>query len=268
MRSLSARTSVRCTTWSSTRSARSPSTASALFAGSDQGGLPALGRDCLPDRNLQAQRHRSPGLLGQHPHPADQPPPRQPDRPAHALGICPSQPCGLRTALTSLGLLGTAELTDGPPRVGSAPQRCRRGEPARTAPLSATACPPTARRPPSTTASIAGPGAGRGSGCWRRWWRPAASARASPSTASTSRRTARQRAERGARAQAVGPSRGGRTTKLHLINDLHFQALDTNKAELEIGEATTVTRIGTCTRWKLWDEPRRSPCSRYRKETT
>jgi transposase len=36
----------------------------------------------------------------------------------------------------------------------------------------------------------------------------------------TSRRTARRRAVKGARAQAIGPSRGGQTTKIHALVDV------------------------------------------------
>ena len=52
-------------------------------------GRRSLGRDRLTDRDLQAQCGRSPGLPGQHPHPADQPPSRKPNRSAHALGLRP-----------------------------------------------------------------------------------------------------------------------------------------------------------------------------------
>ena len=40
-----------------------------------------------------------------------------------------------------------------------------------------------------------------------------------PSTARRSRRTARRRAEKGAFGQAIGRSRGGRTTKIHALTD-------------------------------------------------
>jgi hypothetical protein len=40
-----------------------------------------------------------------------------------------------------------------------------------------------------------------------------------PSTARQPRRTVRRRAEKGAEAQTIGRSRGGRTTKIHAIVD-------------------------------------------------
>ena len=51
------------------------------------------------DRDLQAQRGRPPGLSRRRPQPPRQPTSRQPNRPAHALGL--RQPSGLKTALTS-----------------------------------------------------------------------------------------------------------------------------------------------------------------------
>ncbi len=60
----------------------------------------STGGDRLADRDLQAQRGRSPGLPRRCPQPPRQPPPRQPDRPAHALGLRQSR--GLKTALTDI----------------------------------------------------------------------------------------------------------------------------------------------------------------------
>jgi transposase len=58
----------------------------ALLEGLDWKRVP-LGRDRVDDRDLQ--RGRSRGLPRRRLDPAGQPPPRQPDRPAHALGPTP-----------------------------------------------------------------------------------------------------------------------------------------------------------------------------------
>ena len=71
----------------------------ALFAGSDQGGV-HWGVIASLIETCKLNVVRPPGLSRRRPEPPRQPPPRQPNRPAHALGL--HQPSGLKTALTFL----------------------------------------------------------------------------------------------------------------------------------------------------------------------
>jgi hypothetical protein len=70
----------------------------------------------------------------------------------------------------------------------------------------------------STIASTDGLGAAFGSACWRPWSQWTRPTRRS-STARRPRLTALQAAGKGALAQAIGRSRGGRTTKIHAVVD-------------------------------------------------
>ena len=86
-------------------------------------------------------------------------------------------------------------------------------------PAGVTVLPLTAPIQRSTTASIAGAGRASGSPCSRRSPAPPASPPRCRSTAPTSRRTAQLPGQKGAFAQAIGNSRGGRTTKIHAVAD-------------------------------------------------
>ena len=72
----------------------------------------------------------------------------------------------------------------------------------------------------STIASIDGRAGASGAECWRRWPRPVGSSRARLWTRRISRRTALPTAARGAKTQAIGVSRGGQTTKVHVLTDV------------------------------------------------
>ncbi|MGT2477938.1 IS5 family transposase [Methylobacterium oryzae CBMB20] len=61
---------------------------------------------------------------------------------------------------------------------------------------------------------------GFGKPCWPRWPRPDGRATRPPAIAATSAPTARPMAAREAKAQAIGSSRGGQTTKIHALTDV------------------------------------------------
>src|ERR1700710_2248971 len=71
----------------------------------------------------------------------------------------------------------------------------------------------------STTASFDGVPLASGRSCSRNWRQQAVRRPNSCSTAHTSRHTAAPPAEKGQQNQAIGISRGGRTTKIHALTD-------------------------------------------------
>jgi len=77
---------------------------------------------------------------------------------------------------------------------------------------------PMGRRRPSTTATIVGPSAASGS-VFSRKWRPVQSLTNFLSTAVMSKPTAQRQAQKGEFAEAIGRSRGGKTSKIHAVAD-------------------------------------------------
>lgn len=78
---------------------------------------------------------------------------------------------------------------------------------------------------PSVTASIAGAGRASGSPCSRRSPARPASLPRCRSTVSTSKRIVRLPGQGEAFVQAIGNSRGGRTTKIHVVADAQGRSL-------------------------------------------
>jgi transposase len=78
---------------------------------------------------------------------------------------------------------------------------------------------PLGHRRPSTTATIVGPSAVSGSAFSRKWRPPVQFLTSFPSPAAMSRRTARRLVQKGGFAEAIGRSRGGRTSQIHALAD-------------------------------------------------
>jgi transposase len=79
--------------------------------------------------------------------------------------------------------------------------------------------PSMGRRQRSTTVTIAGLSVVSGSASSRRWRPPAPFPTSFPSTAATSKPIARRAAQKGEFEEAIGRSRGGRTSKIHALAD-------------------------------------------------
>lgn len=78
----------------------------------------------------------------------------------------------------------------------------------------------TVRAPRCTIVSIAGPGAATGERCWPRWPRLDGPRRGGHRQHLRQGASLGTRRQRGAKAQAIGPSRGGQTTKIHALIDV------------------------------------------------
>jgi transposase len=76
-------------------------------------------------------------------------------------------------------------------------------------------------------------------------WRAPIPAMVKPSTARRPRLTTRRRAEKGAEAQAIGRSRGGRTTKIHAIVDARGRPIAIEVTPGHLGDVRFATALIT-----------------------
>jgi transposase len=74
-------------------------------------------------------------------------------------------------------------------------------------------------------------------------WRPPILSVVKPSTVRRPRPTARRRAKRGAQAQAIGRSRGGRTTKVHAIVNARARPIAIEVTPGHLGDVRVATAL-------------------------